>query len=148
MDSAKVAGVAGPPLSIDSSRLHNSGPEKSPGKTRENPPHCLTDADWFAAHPERQARIREPVKVLHRDKQRAVRYLDESELQFRSLPPHPAARRRMIVWRIPADNPHFDPVRQPLITIPFVLLPNEEIPDTDEVLLPLIHELMTAEVAQ
>jgi hypothetical protein len=33
------------------------------------------DAQWFADHPERRAHIRKPVKMLHKDKQRAVFYM-------------------------------------------------------------------------
>jgi hypothetical protein len=108
----------------------------------------MTDADWFAANPTRQARIRVPRKEPAINKQRAVRYLDESELQFRSLGSHKLAQRRIVVYRVPADNPMFDKDRQQLLTIPFLLtFEGEAIPDTDEALLPLIAEIMREQIA-
>jgi len=107
----------------------------------------MTDSDtmWFMRTPDRQAHIREVRKEPFKDKQRAVRYLDEAELQFRSLPTHDAKLRRMILWRVPPDNPMFDPANPQILKIPFVLLPGETIEDTDERLVALIHELMVQE---
>lgn len=103
------------------------------------------DEIWFMSNPGRQAHIREPRKEPAKDKQRAVRYLDEQELAFRSLPAHDPKLRRMILWRVPPDNPAFDPANPQILKIPFVLLPGEVIEDTDERLVALIHELMVQE---
>jgi hypothetical protein len=100
------------------------------------------DVSWFFQHPERQTHIREPRKEPFKDKQRAVRYLDESELQFRSLPKHDLSLRRIILYRVPPENPSYDVDRPQILKIPFVLLPDEVVEDTDDRLVPLIHEIM------
>ena len=82
----------------------------------------MTDEQFFAQHPDRQARIRLPGKQPHRDQQRAVRYLDEQELAFRQLGPHDARRRRIIVVRVPADHPDYP---NHLMQIPFLLFADE-----------------------
>lgn len=105
----------------------------------------FTDEQFFASFPDRQARIRRPAKELAKDKQRAVRYLDECELQFRHLGPHDQNRRRIIVWRIPRDNPHVDPNQPHLMKIPFLCHSDESIEDTDAVLLPILHEIMLSQ---
>lgn len=101
------------------------------------------DVSWFFQHPERQAHIRAPGKVPHKDKQRAVRYLDEQELAFRSLPAHDPKLRRLILYRVPPENPSYDPSRPQILKIPFVLLHEGELADRDPPLLKVIHELMT-----
>lgn len=106
----------------------------------------MIDEEFFTAHPERQARVRAPAKELGKDKQRAVRYLDEADLQFRSLGPHKPTQRRIIVYRVPPDNPMFDPAKQQLLPIPILAFEGEVIPDTDEVLLPMIAEIMQGQV--
>lgn len=100
------------------------------------------DVSWFFQHPERQAHIREPRKEPAIDKQRAVRYLDESEIQFRSLGNHDSKLRRIILYRVPPENPIYDPERPQILKIPFVLLHADEVPDEDGPLLKVIHELM------
>ena len=102
----------------------------------------MTDEQFFATHPDRRARIRVPDKALYKDSQRAVRYLDECELEFRSLGGHDKNRRRLIIWRVPADNPFYDPDRPQLLKIPFLAFADETIEDTDEILLPILHEIM------
>lgn len=98
------------------------------------------DAQFFQQHPDRRARIREPGgPAPYRDKQRAVHLLSESELQFRSLGPHNKDRRRILVWRSPADHPTHP---NTLLKIPFLLFADETVEDRDDVLLPIIHETM------
>jgi hypothetical protein len=99
----------------------------------------IDDTQFFAQHPDRQARIRLPGKQPHRDQQRAVRYLDEQELAFRQLGPHDASRRRIIVIRVPADHPEYP---NHLMQIPFLLFADETVEDTDAVLLPIVAEIM------
>src|SRR5882724_13409495 len=65
------------------------------------------DIQFFTDHPDRKARIRLPQKQAHIDRQRAVRYLDEQEMAFRQLGPHDAKRRRIIVYKVPADHPEY-----------------------------------------
>jgi hypothetical protein len=99
----------------------------------------MTDEQFFQAHPDRKARIRLPGKEPYRDSQRGVRYLDEQELAFRSLGPHDPRRRRMLLWRAPADHPTHP---NHLLKIPFLLFADETVSDADATLLPIIHSIM------
>ena len=88
-----------------------------------------SDRHFFAQHPDRQARIRLP-------------YADECKGEYWSLGDHNRARRRILLWRVPRDNPHYHQLKQPLLKIPFLAFADETIEDTDAVLLPLIHDIM------
>jgi hypothetical protein len=101
------------------------------------------DEQFFRQHPDRQARIRLPGRELHKDNQRAVRYLDESELQFRSLGPHDVSRRRIIAYRTPADHPTHP---NHILKLPILLFADESIEDTDAVLLPEVYKIMTGAI--
>jgi hypothetical protein len=100
------------------------------------------DKQFFAQHGDRYAHIRMPRKVLAKNNQRAVQYVDECEIEFRSLGEHDASRRRILLWRVPGDNYFYNPDKPQIIKIPFLVFSDESIADTDEVLLPLIHEIM------
>jgi hypothetical protein len=102
----------------------------------------MTDEQFFAAFPDRRCRIRPPSRALEIDRQRAVRYLDESELEFRSLGPHDKNRRRIIVWRVPEGNPWYDPVRRKLLKVPFLLFGDETVEDNDATLMPILNGIM------
>jgi hypothetical protein len=102
----------------------------------------MTDEQFFTAFPDRRCRIRPPERQLNVDKQRAVRYLDENELEFRSLGPHDKNRRRIIVWRVPEGNPYYDPARRKLLKVPFLLFADESVEDNDEILMPILHGIM------
>ena len=84
----------------------------------------LADERFFAAHRDRKARIRLPLP-------------NEEELAFHSLGPHDPNRRRILVLRVP-DGQH----RGMMMPIPFLAFADEEIADRDDVLLPIIHEIM------
>lgn len=88
------------------------------------------DAAFFAQHPDRQAHIRPPVT-------------GESRGEFWRIGTHDPSRRRILLWRVPKDNPVYNAQRQPLLKIPFLAFADEEIADRDDVLLPIIHEIMT-----
>jgi hypothetical protein len=88
-----------------------------------------TDEHFFTFHPDRQIRIRLPEG-------------NECQNEFRSLGDHNAARRRILVYRVPKDNPYYDPNKRPLLKIPFLLFSEESVEDTDEILLPILHEIM------
>jgi hypothetical protein len=103
------------------------------------------DIQFFRQYPDRRARIRLPHKQTHIDGQRAVRYLDEQELAFRQLGPHDVRRRRIIVYRVPADHPTH---ANHLMQIPFLLFADETVEDDDKTLLPLIHQLMMEAAAR
>ena len=97
------------------------------------------DTEFFKSHPDRQARIRLPGVAPFKDRQRSVRYLSESELEFRSLGQHDVTRRRIIVYRAPADHPsHPDHIMK----IPFLAFADETIENTDAVLLPIVDGIM------
>ncbi len=104
------------------------------------------DAQFFVDHPDRKTHIRAPRKVLTTDVQRAVRYLDECELQFRSLGAHDRKRRRILLTRV-------DFVGDPLpdnrvFKIPFLAFADETIEDRDDVLLPIVNDIMLKEAAR
>lgn len=100
------------------------------------------DAQFFVQHPDRQARIRLPAKIAHRDQQRAVRYLDEEELPFRSLGPHDPKRRRIIAFKLPPDHPT-NPNH--ILKVPFLAFADETIRDDDATLFPILQEIMVQE---
>lgn len=88
-----------------------------------------SDKMFFEKNPGRMTHIRLPFK-------------GESEGEFFSLGEHSKTQRRILLWRVPADSPYYDPVRQPLMKIPFLAFEDEQIPDEDEVLVPLIEGIM------
>jgi hypothetical protein len=106
----------------------------------------LTDEEFFKIHPDRQTRIRLPSGPQPvRDQQRAMRMLTEGELQFRSLGPHDKSRRRMLVWKTPVDHPTHP---NHLLQIPFLLHSDESVEDRDDVLLPILKEIMMGAATQ
>ena len=100
------------------------------------------DAQFFAQHPDRYAHIRMPKLVPTRTTQRAVRMVPECEGEFWSLGPHDKSRRRIILWRVPKDNVYYNPDNPQILKIPFLAFADESIEDRDDVLLPIIHEIM------
>lgn len=100
----------------------------------------MTDEQFFTQHKDRQARIRLPDGPRPvRDEQRAVRYLAECELEFRSLGPHDKSRRRIIAFRTPADHPTHP---NAILKIPFLAFADESISDDDRALLPILADIM------
>lgn len=100
----------------------------------------MTDEQFFQQHKDRQAHIRLPGAPRPvRDEQRAVRYLSECELEFRSLGPHDKSRRRIIVFRTPADHPT-NP--NTILKVPFLAFADETISDDDATLLPILAKIM------
>jgi hypothetical protein len=98
------------------------------------------DAQFFTDHPDRQARIRLPGgPAITRDAQRAVRYLSECELEFRSLGPHDKSRRRIIAYKTPKDHPTH---KNTIIKIPMLAFADETISDDDATLLPILDGIM------
>lgn len=102
----------------------------------------MTDEQFFATYPDRQARIRNPILRLAASSQRSVRYESECEGEFLSLGPHQRSRRRILLWRVPPDNPWYDPAKPPILKIPFLLFADETVEDRDDILLPIIHRIM------
>lgn len=98
------------------------------------------DAQFFARHPDRRAHIRMPAgPAPFKDQQRAVRYLSESELEFRSLGPHDKSRRRIIAYRLQTNHPSHP---NHIMKIPFLAFADETISDDDATLLPIVEGIM------
>jgi hypothetical protein len=91
------------------------------------------DEAWFAEHPDRKIRIRLPGKGRAPDK-------TESEEEFRSLGSHARSRRRIIVATVnPVSAAYFGMKH---MKIPFLLFADETVEDRDDVLLPILNEIM------
>ena len=84
---------------------------------------------FFFDRPHRYCHIRKP-------------YQGECEAEFRSLGDHVKDRRRIFLWRVPADNYFYNPDHPQIMKIPFLLFADETVEDTDEVLRPIVHEIM------
>lgn len=88
-----------------------------------------SDTLFFKEHPRREARIRIP-------------YIDECFHEFASLGEHDRKRRRLIIWKVPDDNPMRGTGDRRLLKIPFLAFSDETIEDSDEVLLPILKQIM------
>jgi hypothetical protein len=88
----------------------------------------LLDPDilFFREHRDRQVRIRPAVG-------------NEEDAAFKSLGPHNIDRRRIIVLRVPNDARM---AAGKLMKIPYLLFDDTTVEDTDEILLPLVHQVM------
>lgn len=101
------------------------------------------DANWFQDHKDRQAHIRNPIRILESDKKNhVVRYTTECEAEFHTLGWHPKDRRRILLWKVPVDNVFYDARNPQILKIPFLLNSDETVEDRDDILLPIIHEIM------
>jgi len=92
-----------------------------------------SDRNFFKEHPDRQAHIRLP-------------FHGEAAGEFWSLGDHNRIRRRILLWRVPRDNPHYHPIKQPVLKIPFLAFSDETIEDRDDVLLSIIHTIMVEQI--
>jgi hypothetical protein len=110
--------------------------------------HPDLDARFFVEHPTRYSHIRLPRKVPGITKQRAVFMIDECEDDFRAIGEHARNRRRIILWRVPPTNPMYNPGDPQILKIPFVPYADETIEDRDDILLPIIQELMEGALAR
>lgn len=89
------------------------------------------DREFFAQFPDRMAHIRRC-------------YKNECEAEFQSLGYHIRERRRILITRVDFErNPLPD---NKVLKIPFLVYQDESIEDDDKVLLPIIENLMRAEV--
>jgi hypothetical protein len=85
-----------------------------------------TDELFFKEHPSRRTRIRLPVR-------------GEQDAAFRSLGDHAVDRRRMLIMKVPMDST-LSPGS--ILRLPMLLFSDESVADNDEILLPIINELM------
>ena len=102
----------------------------------------MTDEQFFQIFPDRNYHIRKPVMELIKDKQRAMRYVEECEAEFLSLGPHNKDRRRLILYRVPFDSPWYNPAKPPILKVPFLMFADESIEDDDATLGPILHGIM------
>jgi hypothetical protein len=97
--------------------------------TNRNPaPPEFEDEAFFADHPDRKIRIRRPTDAL------------EFVTEFRSLGAHDYDRRRIIVARVSPDVARR--YRREIIAIPFLAFADEDIADRDDILLPILEDIM------
>ena len=88
-----------------------------------------SDLQFFDDHQDRHARIRLPIG-------------NEMSGEFFSLGDHDKTRRRVIVWRVPKDNPYWRKDRR-VLKIPFLLFSDETVEDDDIHVMPLLNDIMT-----
>lgn len=93
------------------------------------------DKQFFLQHPDRQAHIRLP-------------YQGELSGEFWSLGDHNRARRRILLWKVPRDNPYWQKLQEPILKVPFLAYSDETLEDRDDVLLPLIDTIMRDAIAR
>lgn len=109
------------------------------------------DIRFFFQHPDRKTHIRAPKMAPEIDEARAAHMVGEMEREFRTLGPHKRDRRRIILWRVPADNPFYDPQKPAilannskiLLKVPFLLFGDESVEDRDDILEPILHDIMS-----
>lgn len=110
------------------------------------------DEQFFTQYPDRQAHIRIPRMVPAIDKQRRVKMVEECQGEFWSLGEHDKSRRRILLWRVPHDRWHLiknhDGKTVSIMKVPFLAYADEEIADRDDVLLPILDEVMKGAVSR
>jgi hypothetical protein len=102
----------------------------------------VTDEVFFQIWPDRNHHIRKPNREMKRNKQRAIVYEEECEAEFGQLGAHSKKDRWILLWRVPVDNPWYDPRKPPILKIPLIGVPGESIEDTEEYLRPLLADVM------
>ncbi len=101
------------------------------------------DGQWFSDHPDRAAHIRKPIRFMDQDTiSHRTAFRDECESEFRTLGDHNKDRRRILLWKVPKDNVFYDPKKPQILKIPFLLNSDETVEDRDDILLPILHEIM------
>jgi hypothetical protein len=89
----------------------------------------LADRNFFRDHGDREAHIRLP-------------FDSECHSEFHALGDHQRTRRRILLWRVPKDSPQVDARKNQILKIPFLAFSDETIEDRDDILLPILHEIM------
>lgn len=89
------------------------------------------DSDYFRYNHHRKAHIRKA-------------FAGENEAEFQTLGYHEKNRRRILLTRVDYER-NFLP-KQKVLKIPFLAFADEEIADRDDVLLPIIEEIMYGEM--
>ena len=89
-----------------------------------------SDSRWFTDHLDRQAHIRNA-------------YRDECKGEFWSLGPHDDNRRRILLWKVPKDNPFYNAKKPQVLKVMFLAYADETIEDRDDILLPILRDIMS-----
>jgi hypothetical protein len=87
----------------------------------------MADRIWFKEHPARKMRLRPPID-------------DEYETEFRGFGMHAKDRRRIIVFRISTGAGRRHNVD--FARVAFLLFADETVEDTDEIIGPILGQLM------
>jgi hypothetical protein len=102
----------------------------------------ITDEVFFQIFPDRNYHVRKPNVTLERNAQRALVPVHECEAEFSQLGPHKKSLRRILLWRVPKDNPWYNPSKPPILKIPVVDVQDKFLDDTDECLGPALDAMM------
>lgn len=95
---------------------------------------------FFTEHPDRKARIRLPRLERRATKQRGVEFASECTGEFWSLGLHDKTRRRILLCRVDVRGEPLPEGR--VLKIPFLSFSEETIEDRDDILLPIIFQIM------
>ena len=87
------------------------------------------DPLYFRQQPRRSHRLRTPAP-------------GEFAHAWQTLGGHEASRRRVLVWRVPKDNPMRDAVPGGMMRIPFIMRQDEAIADDETTLATLLAHMM------
>lgn len=91
------------------------------------------DKAFFQQHADRLTRIRNPWRFGN---------VTECQGEFWTLGPHDVDRRAILVFRIGPGHPSYEQYPNHLLKIPLLKFADETIEDRDDILLPIIRELM------
>lgn len=86
-----------------------------------------SDKNYFVSHPDRKSHIRNA-------------YQDECKGEFWTLGPHDKDRRRILLTRADYEGNYLPDNK--VLKIPFLAFADETIEDTDDILLPIIRQIM------
>lgn len=89
------------------------------------------DAGFFARWPDRLAHIRKP-------------FIGEHMAEFQTLGWHDIKRRRILLTRVDFERKKLPDNK--VLKIPFLVFADETIEDRDDILLPIIEDIMRSEV--
>ena len=86
-----------------------------------------SDREFFQTHRDRKAHIRKP-------------YIGEHEVEFQTLGYHEKDRRRILLTRVDCERKALPDNK--VLKVPFLAFADEEIADRDDILLPIIDDIM------
>jgi hypothetical protein len=92
-----------------------------------------SDAAFFVQHRDRKAHIRKP-------------YIGEHEIEFQWLGWHDKERRHILLCRVDYEGKPLPDNK--VLKVPFLAFADETIEDRDDILLPIINEIMYGRKAE